>query len=119
MWVFLSAILGWLTPYTISVGDPSAFDAHTALIVGPGFKEALLPGYPANEDAFILDSDYEGRELREIRFTRGKKVDQFDAVSLSQSSSACIHIWYCMALVVESTHIHDNTCQLFQNKTEP
>lgn len=65
----------------ISVGDPSTFDAHTALIVGPGFKEAFLPGYPANEESFILESDYEGRELREIQFTQGKKFGRFNAVS--------------------------------------
>ncbi|KAJ4393595.1 hypothetical protein N0V93_002808 [Gnomoniopsis smithogilvyi] len=61
------------------VGDPSTFDAHTALIVGPGFKEAFLPGYPANEDSFILESDYEGRELREVQFTQGKKIGRFNA----------------------------------------
>lgn len=60
-------------------GDPSTFDSHTALIVGPGFKEALLPGYPANKDSPILESDYSGRELREIQFDQGKKVGRFDA----------------------------------------
>lgn len=60
-------------------GDPSTFDAHTALIVGPGFKEALLPGYPANKDSPILESDYSGRELREIEFNQGKKVGRFNA----------------------------------------
>lgn len=45
-------------------GDPSTFDAHTALIVGPGFKEALVPGYPANQDSVILESDYAGRERK-------------------------------------------------------
>lgn len=45
-------------------GDPSTFDPHTALIVGPGFKEAFVPGYPANQDAVILESDYAGRERK-------------------------------------------------------
>ncbi|KAF3761618.1 hypothetical protein M406DRAFT_295293 [Cryphonectria parasitica EP155] len=61
------------------VGDPSTFDPHTTLIVGPGFKEAMLPGYPANPDAPILESDYEGRELREIKFDQGKKIGRFNA----------------------------------------
>lgn len=60
-------------------GDPSTFDAHTALIVGPGFKEAFVPGYPASKDSPILESDYSGRELREIQFTQGKKVGRFNA----------------------------------------
>lgn len=60
-------------------GDPSTFDPHTALIVGPGFKDAFIPGYPANPESVILESDYAGRELREIQFTQGKKVGRFDA----------------------------------------
>ncbi|ROW08520.1 hypothetical protein VMCG_03277 [Cytospora schulzeri] len=69
----------WSHWHSDHTGDPSTFDAHTALIVGPGFKEAMLPGYPANKDSFILESDYSGRELREIDFTQGKKVGRFNA----------------------------------------
>lgn len=61
------------------IGDPSTFDPQTALIVGPGTKEALLPGYPANQESAILESDYAGRELREIQFTQGKRVGRFAA----------------------------------------
>jgi glyoxylase-like metal-dependent hydrolase (beta-lactamase superfamily II) len=61
-------------------GDPSTFEKHTALIVGPGFKKAFTPGYPANKDAPIRESDYEGRELREIAFDRGLKIGRFNAV---------------------------------------
>ncbi|KAG8165132.1 hypothetical protein KVR01_005407 [Diaporthe batatas] len=60
-------------------GDPSTFDAHTALIVGPGFKDALTPGYPANQDSVILESDYSGRELREIQFKPGNRIGRFEA----------------------------------------
>lgn len=48
-------------------GDPSTFDARTALIVGPGFKDAFMPGYPANQDSMILESDYAGRERKWLR----------------------------------------------------
>lgn len=65
-------------------GDPSTFDPHTALLVGPGFKDALLPGYPADPDAPILEADYAGRELRELRFggdaPGAAKVGRFDAL---------------------------------------
>ncbi|KAE8364617.1 beta-lactamase-like protein [Aspergillus caelatus] len=50
------------------IGDPSTFPPTTNLIVGPGFKEALLPGAPTNPDSPILESDYTGRTLREITF---------------------------------------------------
>ncbi|TAQ90531.1 hypothetical protein B7494_g1146 [Chlorociboria aeruginascens] len=60
-------------------GDPSTFEENTALIVGPGFKKAFTPGYPANQEAPIRESDYEGRELREIEFKDGLKVGRFDA----------------------------------------
>lgn len=64
-------------------GDPSTFDSQTALIVGPGFKEAFTPGYPKNPNSPILESDYEGRELREISFseevTGGLKIGRFNA----------------------------------------
>lgn len=62
-------------------GDPTTFPSdRTALIVGPGFKQALLPGYPTNPESAILEADYVGRELREIEFDGGKtKVGRFNA----------------------------------------
>ena len=50
------------------LGDPSTFPPSTSLIVGPGFKEALTPGYPQNQESPILERDYEGRELKELSF---------------------------------------------------
>jgi glyoxylase-like metal-dependent hydrolase (beta-lactamase superfamily II) len=55
-------------------GDPSTFPSSTALIVGPGFKEAFVPGFPANPDGVIHESDYAGRELREVSFAEGNVV---------------------------------------------
>lgn len=60
-------------------GDPSTFEKSTALVVGPGFKKNFLPGYPADESGRILESDYAGRELREISFDQGLKFGRFDA----------------------------------------
>ncbi|KAG8631915.1 hypothetical protein KVT40_001055 [Elsinoe batatas] len=50
------------------IGDPSSFPSSTDLIVGPGFKSAMLPGAPANPESPILEKDYQGRNLREIGF---------------------------------------------------
>lgn len=62
-------------------GDPSRFGPGTALIVGPGFKAAFTPAYPTNKDSPIRDSDFEGRELREISFeqTKGLQIGNFKA----------------------------------------
>ncbi|PGH10922.1 hypothetical protein AJ79_05167 [Helicocarpus griseus UAMH5409] len=63
------------------IGDPSSFPPSTDLVVGPGFKEAMLPGAPANPDSPILESDYTGRNLREITFDGPNctKIGQFNA----------------------------------------
>lgn len=51
------------------LGDMTTFPATTKLIVGPGFH-SLLPGYPANPESSILESDLAGRELVELDFSR-------------------------------------------------
>lgn len=56
------------------IGDPSTFPSTTALIVGPGFKQGFLPGYPAGPDSIINESDYDGRELRELKFQDGSCI---------------------------------------------
>ncbi|KAF9894001.1 hypothetical protein FE257_008972 [Aspergillus nanangensis] len=62
------------------LGDPSRFPASTDLIVGPGFKDEFLPGYPAKPDAPVRESDFAGRTLKEIDFTSAIQVGQFRAV---------------------------------------
>lgn len=41
------------------LGKPSVFPTTTELVVGPGFKEELLPAYPTNESSLLRDSDFE------------------------------------------------------------
>ncbi|KAE8383445.1 beta-lactamase-like protein [Aspergillus bertholletiae] len=61
-------------------GDPSTFPSTTSLVVGPGFKENMLPGYPINPMGRILESDYQGRELCEIDFeSRKLQIGRFRA----------------------------------------
>ncbi|KAJ4982687.1 metallo-beta-lactamase superfamily protein [Stagonosporopsis vannaccii] len=64
------------------VGDTSRFAPHTELVVGPGFSDALVPGYPANENSPILETDYKDRPLRELDFTTAAtvKLGRFDAL---------------------------------------
>lgn len=41
------------------IGDASLFDKSTEIVVGPGFKDAFLPGYPAKPDSPVLEADFE------------------------------------------------------------
>ncbi|CAG9996110.1 unnamed protein product [Clonostachys byssicola] len=63
------------------IGDPSTFPPKTDLVVGPGFKEAMLPGAPENPESPIQEKDYAGRNLREISFEgpQSLKIGQFPA----------------------------------------
>ena len=63
-------------------GDMTTFPESTALIVGPGFKEALEPFYPTNPGSPLLEADVEGREFREIDIVKegnGLKIGRCDA----------------------------------------
>lgn len=62
-------------------GDPSTFPSSTALIVGPGTKANLLPGYPADPDGHVLETDFSGRELHEVDFSMSElQIGRFRAV---------------------------------------
>ena len=69
-------------------GDPSTFPSSTSLIVGPGFKEAFIPGYPTNPSSGISESAYADRELREISFTDSKlKIGRCNAIDFFNDGS--------------------------------
>lgn len=61
-------------------GDPTTFPSTTELVVGPGFKDAVLPGYPTKSDAPLREQDLQGRDIREIEFTGDLKVGPFQAI---------------------------------------
>jgi glyoxylase-like metal-dependent hydrolase (beta-lactamase superfamily II) len=56
-------------------GDPSTFPPSTKLIVGPGFRDALTPGYPVNPNSQLLETDWKGRELVELDFSASPSGD--------------------------------------------
>lgn len=39
-------------------GDPSKFPSKAEIIVGPGFKQSFMPGYPKNEKSPMLETDF-------------------------------------------------------------
>ena len=60
-------------------GNIAALPKACKLMVGPGFKEAFLPGYPAKEDSPFHEADFQGREVIEPPFSDDFKVGKFQA----------------------------------------
>ena len=57
-------------------GNVSNLPASVDLIVGPGFKNEFLPGYPANEKSPFWESDYKDRNVIEAPFST--KIGKYD-----------------------------------------
>ncbi|KAG8625554.1 hypothetical protein KVT40_005955 [Elsinoe batatas] len=72
------------------VGDPSTFPKTTSLIVGPGFRKSFMPGYPSITSASLLDTDFEGREVEEIKFIPSLNIGGFAAHDLLGDGSIFI-----------------------------
>jgi glyoxylase-like metal-dependent hydrolase (beta-lactamase superfamily II) len=69
----------WSHGHFDHVGDPATFpQGDTMLVVGPGFKRNLMPGYPSDPQGSIVQSDYMGRELLEISF------DDYDCLRIGR-----------------------------------
>ena len=60
-------------------GDTSQFPTSTEIVVGPGFKKNLMPGWPTNAKAMMLDSDTANHEVREVIFDGQLKIGGFPA----------------------------------------
>lgn len=58
-------------------GDISLFPGSTDLYVGPGFKEAFMPGYPGKEDSPMLETDFKDRTVHEVSFDSSKQIGSF------------------------------------------
>lgn len=77
----------WSHHHFDHTGAPEEFDSTTALIVGPGFKEAMLPGYPSNPQSTILEANYAGRELIELDFSGNLKIGKMKAIDYFEDGS--------------------------------
>lgn len=70
----------WSHNHFDHIGDVSTFPTSTDLVVGPGVRAISWPGWPQSQDSIVLDSDAEGRSVREISFeTSNLKIGNFDA----------------------------------------
>ncbi|KAJ5672046.1 hypothetical protein N7507_001173 [Penicillium longicatenatum] len=95
------------------IGDPSTFPNTTDLVVGPGFKEAMLPGAPANPDSPLSEADFKGRNLREITFEgpQSLKIGQFNAFDYFSDGS--------FYLLDSPGHAIGHLCGLARTTTNP
>lgn len=57
----------------------TTFPGSTELVVGPGFAEKFLPGFPTNSDAPVREEDMAGRAVRGINFDGELKAGPFPA----------------------------------------
>lgn len=68
-------------------GAPSRLAPSTKVVVGPGFKEAFLPGWPAREDSTFHEDDFDNREVFEVPFSDDFKIGQFQAYDYFKDGS--------------------------------
>lgn len=63
------------------IGDPSLFPPSTKLVVGPGFENLCIPGYPINPSSPIPETAFLNRRVEEISFSASPlKIGSFNAV---------------------------------------
>jgi glyoxylase-like metal-dependent hydrolase (beta-lactamase superfamily II) len=60
-------------------GAAERYPPKVKIVVGPGFKANFTPGYPTNPDAFLLDANFEGREVHELTFSETFMIGSFRA----------------------------------------
>lgn len=95
-------------------GDPATFPPSTDLIVGPGFKDRFVPGWPTNEDCPVDEGAYKDRNLREIDFTtegKGLKLGQYEAFDFYGDGS--------FYLVNSPGHATGHICSLARTSADP
>ena len=72
------------------MGDPSTFPLGMKLIVGPGFSEHFLPGYPEAEASPAFIDSFKGREIIEVEFSEKLAVAGFPATDYFDDGSLFI-----------------------------
>lgn len=55
------------------LGDLTQFPVTSRVVVGPGFKDAYLPGWPVNPEASLIDEEWKSHEIHEVCFDNGNK----------------------------------------------
>ncbi|KAF2469998.1 uncharacterized protein BDR25DRAFT_262547 [Lindgomyces ingoldianus] len=60
-------------------GAPEKYPPSVEVVVGPGFKDNFMPGYPTNPSSIFLDVNFADRKYREISFDDSFKIGNFRA----------------------------------------
>lgn len=70
-------------------GDVSTFPHSTTLLTGPGVREAFLPAFPTNPESPLIETDFAGREHREVDFDKEEtlQIGRFRAVDYFKDGS--------------------------------
>lgn len=68
-------------------GDPSTFPPSMELLVGPGFADTFLPGFPTNQVSPAFESDLVGRSVRELVFSDQLVVAGYRAIDYFEDGS--------------------------------
>jgi glyoxylase-like metal-dependent hydrolase (beta-lactamase superfamily II) len=68
-------------------GDPAVLPKTVDLVVGPGFKEAFLPGWPAKETSCFREAVFSGRQVVEVPFSSNLKIGGFEAYDYFKDGS--------------------------------
>ncbi|KAL2112391.1 hypothetical protein VUR80DRAFT_7746 [Thermomyces stellatus] len=72
------------------MGEPKSFPPAMDLIVGPGFSDSFLPGYPTAAVSPVYEDDLAGRRVREITFEEHLTVAGYRAVDYFSDGSLYI-----------------------------
>ncbi|KAF2710157.1 Metallo-hydrolase/oxidoreductase [Pleomassaria siparia CBS 279.74] len=68
-------------------GAPEQYPHHVEVVVGPGFKDNFMPGYPTNPNAIFLDANFANRQFRELSFDDAFQIGNFRAFDFFRDGS--------------------------------
>ncbi|KAI0516786.1 beta-lactamase-like protein [Xylaria bambusicola] len=78
----------WSHTHFDHIGDVSTLEQGTKIIVGPGTKKAVFPGYPTNPAAHFNESDVAGHEVQELDFENSSlKIGGLTAIDYFEDGS--------------------------------
>ena len=72
------------------IGNLGALPKEVEVIVGPGFKEAQMPGYPTTKESSFHEAEFEGRKVIEVPFDAGTKIGKMESYDLFGDGSVQI-----------------------------
>ena len=61
------------------IGSIAALPKDVDLIVGPTFREVMMPGFPTNKQSSFYEADFDGRNVFEVPFNREQRIGRFES----------------------------------------